>query len=148
MDANLMGKYCETLFKAECMKRGLTVLQPECSHLPFDVVVWTGITFLKVQVKGTGYAHSDARKEKSKLPYYEVPMANARGLYRDQGIDIIAVYVDPMSAWFIVPSSMATSPWFRVYETSIKGGRASACRDRWDYLGADKPATKQLEIFW
>lgn len=137
MDKNTQGRYYETLFKAECLKRGLIVLSPECTHLPFDMAVFSGGRFLKVQVKGTSSLaihHKTGGRGWSRE--YRVDCRTGNNVnYRDLGVDFLAAYVEPKKTWYIVPSVLLTGSAFRIAKDHEQG-RAALCHERWDYLGA------------
>lgn len=132
----MAGKYYETLFKSECMKRGIIVLQPECSHLPFDVVVLSANIFLRIQVKGTDYLSTHRKNKGGGIDKkYRVSMRNNKGHYSEQGIDIMAAYVVPLKNWYILPVALCSARDFSIRPNSITG-LAGECRGRWDLLGA------------
>jgi len=132
---NTRGRYYEVLFKAECLKRGLLVLSPECSHLPFDVAIFSNGKFLRIQIKGTGVLREKYRKGCGTDRYYTFNSKTSCGKsYLELGIDFIAAYIEPLNSWYIIPAFMATAAMFQIRPGST--GKASDCKDRWDLLGA------------
>lgn len=138
MDKNYgqVGRYYEVLFKAEALKRNLCVLSPECTHLPFDVAIFSRGVFLKIQVKGTAFV----QKKRQSCGYgfdhfYRVNCygSSTRKKYSEQGIDFMAVYVAPLNNWYIVPISMATGMTLEIRPGST--GKIAECKERWDLLG-------------
>lgn len=136
IDHSLNGKMYETMFKVECMKRGLVVLQPECAHLAFDVALFVGGKFLRIQVKGTAYLQiSRASRGRGDKRRYKIPLCNHHGVGSYQNdVDFFAAYVAPLGSWYIVPIAMATSRSLIVTPGATKAGRAGQCKERWDYL--------------
>ncbi len=55
------GSYYESLFTTECLKRGISVSQPEGDYLPYDVITDSRLGLKKVQIKGTARVDSGSR---------------------------------------------------------------------------------------
>ncbi len=136
-DYNAKGRYYEVLFKAECLKRKLEVLSPECTHLPFDVAIYAAGRFLRIQIKGTSTLQVRP-KRKSVDRFYRFNTMNARRqYYADMGIDFIAGFVEPMDSWYIFPAAEITSPSIEIRPNAT--GRAADAKERWDLLDPTMP---------
>lgn len=136
-DYGNMGRYCEVLFKAECLKRGLLVLNPEVPSLAFDVAIYDKGKFYRIQVKGTMTVHQRKQGDGYGFEkYYKVLCFSGkkRKHYSESGVDFIAAYVIPLKTWFIVPIAMATGRTLELRPNPV--GKMLQCRERWDLLGA------------
>lgn len=90
------GSYYESLFTTECLKRGISVSQPEGDYLPYDVITDSRLGLKKVQIKGTTYHEGSG---------YKVVI----GRYAADAFDFIAAYVDApdFRTWYVFPQSLA-----------------------------------------
>lgn len=136
-DFNAKGRYYEVLFKAECLRRRLEVLSPECTHLPFDVAIFSNNKFLRIQVKGTPTIQVRP-KRKSIDRVYRFNVRNARRTnYADLGVDFIAGFVEPLDSWYIIPAAAITAQLFEVRPNAT--GKAAEFKERWDLLSPHLP---------
>ncbi len=133
-DHNTLGRYYETLFISECLKRGITVLSPVCSHLPFDLVVLRHNRFLRIQVKGTSFLQEKYRGRKGTDRYYRIPTKDHRGKsYALHDVDYVVGYIEPKSDWYMISQIEMGANFFHVNPNeSTACGRAVACKNRWD----------------
>ncbi len=86
------GSYYESLFTTECLKRGISVSQPEGDYLPYDLITDSRFGLKKIQVKGT------ARKDEGSRGYRTVIKPSA-------DFDMLAIYVDipDIRTWYVIP---------------------------------------------
>lgn len=143
-DYNAKGRYYEVLFKAECLKRKLEVLSPECTHLPFDVAIYAAGKFLRIQIKGTSTLQVRPKRNGIDRFYRFNTMNGRKQHYRDMGIDFIAGFVEPMGSWYIIPAAEITSPSIEIRRNSV--GRAASYKGRWDML--DPRLANEPEVKW
>lgn len=132
-----MGRYCEVLFKAECLKRGLMVLNPEVPSLAFDVAIYSRGKFYRIQVKGTITCHQRKQSDGYGFEkYYKILCFSGkqRTHYAEKGVDFMAAYVIPLETWYIVPISLASGRTLEIRPNPT--GKMAECRERWDLLGA------------
>ena len=128
-DHNQWGRYCEVLFKAECLKRGICVLTPECTHLAFDAVVFVDGKFYTVQIKGTRRINSADGHEAR----FQMNGSACKKTYAERGVDYFAGYVQPLNAWFIVPIREITGKTFAL--RLGPDAKATQWRDNWTPFG-------------
>lgn len=144
----IRGRFYEVLFSAECLKRGLIVLTPECTHHGFDVVVMSGDKFFRVQVKGT--ESIQRRKQSDGYGFEQFYSVNCFGAgegrkhYRDRGVDVIAAYVEPWDEWYIIPMALATGRRFEMRPDST--GKAGTCRANWSHFTGETKDRQNLNL--
>jgi PD-(D/E)XK endonuclease len=97
------GEWAELRFMAEAAERGFCVLKPWGDNRPYDVGIDHGDTFLRVQVKcttcrvGTGY-------------FCQFMPSDRKERYKLNEIDLFAVFVIPVKAWYIIPAALLLGP--------------------------------------
>lgn len=117
------GHLAELLFAAEAAKRGYTVLTPGGDNSPFDVVLYNGKRFIKVQIK------SCLKKESERDRYtFTIKQggANTHRAYTD--IDAFGLYNFEKKEWHLVPLDVVAG------ETTLKidsSGRFDQYRENW-----------------
>lgn len=132
---NEQGRYHEVLFKAECLKRRLVVLQPECTHLAFDVAIFSRGKFITVQVKGTSVIRPHHSGGKRALFQCRGNGAGVRSkTYHERGVDFVAAYAQPIETWYIVPSIFVTGATIEIWLGP--NSKSSEWKERWELLGA------------
>jgi hypothetical protein len=94
-DSNYIGCYGETLFFAECIKRGFSVSKPLLDSSPYDCIVDTHKALYKVQIKSTGKAPNDGD------PNIKTPLQNNKVEYSMGLVDYFAVYSTYYNGFFI-----------------------------------------------
>jgi|14BtaG_2_1085337.scaffolds.fasta_scaffold29224_2 hypothetical protein len=89
------GSYYESLFTTECLKRGISVSQPEGDYLPYDVITDSRLGLKRVQIKGTSYREGSG---------YKVVVAS----YAPDAFDFMALYVDKpdFRTWYVFPKAL------------------------------------------
>ena len=97
----VVGEAVEVLFKYHCMRVGLIPHTPEGDPPCHDAVVFNTQTgkFKSVQVKSTSTRNKKCNgsyKIKAKCYSDRVPL-------KDTYVDVLAVFVIPYSAWYLVP---------------------------------------------
>ena len=94
-DSNYIGCYGETLFFAECIKRGFSVSKPLLDSSPDDCILDTHKALYKVQIKSTGKAPDDGD------PNIKTPLQNNKVEYSMGLVDYFAVYSTYYNGFFI-----------------------------------------------
>lgn len=94
-DCNYIGCYGETLFFAECIKRGYNVSKPILDSSIYDCIVDTHSGLYKVQIKSTG---KDPKEEENNI---QVALQNSKVNYSKEFVDYFAVYSTYYNGFFI-----------------------------------------------
>ena len=135
------GEWVELQFMAAAALRGYRVLKPWGDSWQYDVAIDHGGKFLRVQVKG--FSGCNRRGG------YLCRLRRGGGgiqRYRAQELDLFAIYILPVNAWYLIPSAKVLLPtpkmWFRVYpDGPPRPGRHTAAhdyehyREAWELLG-------------
>jgi hypothetical protein len=140
---SIRGHYHEILFRAEMLRRGFTVLTCEGSHGPMDVVVYKNGKFLGVQIKGTEMLRRRHRTNKGwDNSCYSVAnhSRSSRKKYHQQGVHVMAVYIDPLKLWYLIPTSSALGMRIRINPNSTRG--VNSFRERWDVFDQRTQGTR------
>ena len=87
------GEWVEMLFMARASREGLQVSKPYGDSAAYDFIVESSAMCLRIQVKSTHARSSHG---------FICCMRGSRR-YKLDSFDFAAVYVIPVSAWFIVP---------------------------------------------
>lgn len=117
------GHLAELVFAAEAAKRGYTVLTPGGDNSPFDIVLYNGKRFIRVQIK------SCLKKEADRDRYtFTIKQGgpNTHRAYVD--IDVFGLYSFATKEWFLVPLDVVPG------ETTIKidsSGRFDQYKENW-----------------
>ena len=127
------GTAYEYRFFSNILDRGYELFIPAGDNLPIDCVVQNGAGKLfKVQIKGTASPESQNRK----APRYKIlaGTGNRSKVSIDcTKVDILAAYVDPMDAWYIIPClelNSKLSIWFYPHSLDSKA-RTEQFRENW-----------------
>ena len=92
----------ELLFTYEIYQRGFMVFESRGNGLPYDVIIDACGKLYKVQVKSTHYLHKDHRSNHSG---YAINMMRSKHQTYVKGMfDLLAAYVQPEDAWYIIPA--------------------------------------------
>ena len=94
-DSNYIGCYGETLFFAECIKRGFSVSKPLLDSSPYDCIVDTHNNLYRVQIKSTGKAPEEGD------PNIKTHLQNNKSIYLASVVDYFAVYSTYYNGFFI-----------------------------------------------
>jgi len=135
------GTYCEVLFTAECLRRAFEPHQP-ATIAPHDCVVDCPAGLLKVQVKGTR-----TRDVQKKTETYHTMAVHGRGNSRSPlspDIDIMAVLIEPVDSWYIIPRSVITVSCLRFYPNPTKKiSKWEVYRNNWSPFYTTKEKTNK-----
>jgi len=94
-DCNYIGCYGETLFFAECIKRGYNVSKPILDSSVYDCIVDTHSGLYKVQIKSTG------KEPREEDPNIQIALQNNKKDYSIDLVDYFAVYSTYYNGFFI-----------------------------------------------
>jgi hypothetical protein len=94
------GEWVELLFMTEAARRRFAVCKPWGDTRAFDVGIEYYPNFLRVQVKSTSYRRGDG------YCCQLVPNHSKKQDYTLEQIDLFAIYVIPVNAWYLVPASL------------------------------------------
>lgn len=94
-DSNYIGCYGETLFFAECIKRGFSVSKPLLDSSPYDCIVDTHNNLYTVQIKSTGKAPKEGE------PNVKTHLQNNTRTYLPSVVHYFAVYSTYYNGFFI-----------------------------------------------
>jgi|10_taG_2_1085330.scaffolds.fasta_scaffold22453_2 hypothetical protein len=126
------GASFEARFTADAIARGFDVLEPAGDYLGYDRIAVNdrGETF-RVQVKGTSY------KQKGKQSYKILAATGRGGLQKNiltvDDADILALYVEPVETWYMIPIEKLTSKSVLVSPSDEKSvGRYETWREAWN----------------
>jgi hypothetical protein len=98
------GDWVELQFMAQATKRRFAVSRPWGDMRPYDVGIEHGLNFLRVQVKSTSY-----RLGAGHLCQL-IPRHQKEPGYTLKQIDLFAVYVIPVEAWYLIPAALLLEP--------------------------------------
>ncbi len=96
------GEWVELLFMAAAAQHGYHVLKPWGDSRPYDVGIELRGSLLRVQVKS-----STARKGEGYICRLRHGVEQP---YNPNDVDLFAVYVLPVSAWYLIPSASVFRP--------------------------------------
>jgi len=103
------GEWAELRFMAKAAELGFRLTKPWGDSAPFDVVLWQGHHFIRIQVKST-MCKARARKPHHQQGAYTANMRHISARrYRKSDFDFVVVYVIPLDLWYILPSKVATN---------------------------------------
>jgi len=130
-EAKKYGELAETLFAAEIMRRGGVPSKPVGDSAQYDWLVHVGRKIWRVQVKSS-WACVLNRAGKRSASRCRVNISSghsSKRVYTKETIDFVAVYVDPFTAWMIIPSSKIRG------KKTIQVKRADCEAPSWSLLG-------------
>ena len=124
-----LGAIAELVFALHCLACGLKVTTPfgECD--PFDFIVYSPRTqrMLRVQVRcGTFMQHGS----------YTIPLGRRHPArrYTRRHVDLVAAYVLPHNAWYLIPVDVIKSPMARFAPHRPTRAWTEKYREAWDLL--------------
>lgn len=99
MDTNQFACHAEYLFALRCMEQGFQVSMPLLHTSVYDIIVDTGKSLSKIQVKSSYQPIDPHRKTVS----FAVTHRSKSVGYKVSDIDFLALYADAYKGFFIVP---------------------------------------------
>lgn len=128
------GDFAELAFALKASALGMTVAKPFGDSRPYDFVLESGQTMLRIQVKSAfnpyrgGYQVSSTTRE-----------AGSLRIYSKNDIDFIAAYIFPLDVWYIVPvTAIEGNPThLRLFPQGSRfkhAGKFEECREAWHLI--------------
>jgi hypothetical protein len=125
------GELIELLFLQKATSLGFLVCKPVCDE-SYDFILDSARRLWRVQVKST----DRYRKGGYLIGACHFHSRNTKAAYTAAEIDILAVYIVPEKAWYIVPIDQFTpQKWLSFYpQNKNSQGRFEPYREAWDLL--------------
>jgi prevent-host-death family protein len=106
LSTNQKGGIAETAITAAATKLGIPVLRPVVEHARYDLAFEIGDRILRVQCKW-GRLHDDGAVIKVNLTSsWCTPTGYERRYYREDEIDLVAVYCGDLDRCYLLPSAL------------------------------------------
>jgi prevent-host-death family protein len=130
LSTNQKGGIAETAITAAATKLGVPVLRPVVEHARYDLAFEIGDRILRVQCKWGGL-HDDGAVIKVNLTSsWCTPTGDERRYYREDEIDLVAVYCGELDRCYLLPSTLvAGRRGIQLRVTPPKNGQR-ACLNR------------------
>ena len=143
MDRKRQGEIAELAFMHMAMERGFAVSKPYGDSTRYDFIVEGEGKLTRVQVKSTsqlfqgGYFLNAQRR----LNWGVCP-------YDQEEVDVIAAYVTPENAWYVIPvAALKSRKSLRVYpHRPTKDWKWGRFRERWELLRNNR--RQSGSVFW
>jgi hypothetical protein len=121
------GEWVELLFMALAASRGYHVLKPWGDSLAYDVGVVHKHGMIRVQIKSTS-----ARKGGGYLCRLR---HGGRGeqRYHPDDVDLFAVYIVPVQAWYLIPATAVLIPTPKMHLTFYPDGLPRPGRHKYEH---------------
>ena len=126
------GEAAESVFLCRAVSLGLTVSKPWGESAKYDFIVDNGSRLVRVQVRSVSTPYENAfRISTASGNHAKIP-------YTRKDIDLLAGYVEPHDAWYLIPVE-ALAPvatiWVFPHRTSRRSHRFERFREAWELLG-------------
>ncbi len=142
------GEWVELLFMAAATLHGYHVLKPWGDSLEYDIGVEQHTALLRVQVKGFSYRRGGGYLCRLRHG------GSGEQRYNAKDVDLFALYVMPVQAWYLIPSARVLRPtpkmYLRLYPVAPpRPGRHTSAhdyepyREAWHLLGMTGPDRKK-----
>jgi len=129
LSAKSQGDWVEVCFLLRALTLGLRVSKPYGENCPYDFIVDNGRRLLRVQVKSVLIPQEG---------FYQVKTAGgnrSKRAYSPRELDLIAAYVIPADAWYIIPlRALAGRKTIRVCPHRPSRRPFERFRNAWDLL--------------
>jgi PD-(D/E)XK endonuclease len=128
-NAKRRGEIVELDFLSKVAAMGFAVTKPYGDSEPYDFIVDSGNRLWRVQVKSTRYLHKGAYQI---LAHHWIGQ-QIWGAYKAEEIDILAAYIIPLDAWYIIPVSAFIPSLSLYFFPHVRAGRGryEQFRDAW-----------------
>jgi hypothetical protein len=125
------GDLIELMFAQKATSLGFQVSKPVCDE-SYDFILDSGRRLFRVQVKST----DRLRKGGYLIGACHFHSRNTKQAYTAAEIDILAAYIVPEKAWYIIPIDQFTpQKWLSFYpQNKNSQGRFEPNREAWDLL--------------
>ena len=142
-DQKERGEWAELLFMAEAARMGLKVARPHGDSARFDVIVEGGGKFHRVQVKSTTFHRKGCYE--CLCFWSRVSRKRVAKQYTEAEIDLVAAYVVPEDAWFLIPvSEIRTRSLYLPPRKRAAESKYGKYLEAWEQLGVER---ERLTIF-
>jgi hypothetical protein len=133
------GEWAELVFMERAKEQGLLVSRPWGDSASYDVGVEYKGKFLRVQVKSTIFRR---RGETYSLNV----MGKHRQAYPEGLLDMFAIYLIPIDAWYIIPYALTGRTNCSLHFTpDSKRHKYLAYREAWHLLRGEDKANKRTQ---
>jgi hypothetical protein len=133
-DQKERGEWVELLFMANAARRGLKVARPHGDSARYDVIVEGGGKLLRVQVKSTLFNRNGCYE--CLCFWSRVGKKRESQAYSEEQIDLVAAYVVPEDAWFLIPAKdLKTKTLYLPPRERAKSSRYGKYLEAWELLG-------------
>jgi hypothetical protein len=125
------GELIELLFAEKATSLGFHIFKPVCDE-SYDFILDSGRRLWRVQVKST----DRLRKGGYLIGACHFATHNTKQCYTPAEIDILAAYIVPEKAWYIIPVEAFTpQQWLSFYPQNKQSqGRFEPYREAWSLL--------------
>lgn len=113
MQPKKLGYLSELQFRVIMLQKGYTVSVPEGDDDPYDCIIEKDGFLRTVQVKATRKRDTRGYKDE-----YVCGTCRGRGcnvMYDTKRVDLFAIHVVPVDAWYLIPAEKIKSTGIRVY---------------------------------
>jgi hypothetical protein len=125
------GDAAESLFLHRAVSLGFTVSKPWGDNSKYDFIVDNGSRLIRVQVRSVSTPYENAFRISTAFGN------NTKTPYGPEDIDLLAAYVEPRNAWYLIPveafAPVATI-WLFPHRTSRRSHRFERFREAWGLL--------------
>ena len=116
---------------------GLKVARPHGDSARFDVIVEGGGKLCRVQVKSTLFNRNGCYE--CLCFWSRVSAKRQTKQYTEEQIDLVAAYVVPEDAWFLIPvSAIGTKTLYLPTRARAKRSKYGKFLEAWEQLGVDR----------
>jgi len=132
----MFGEEAELRFMLKAFEQGIRVTKPFGDSMPYDFIADGGCGLRRVQVKSSWY------RARGRYSVQCVRGTSRRRYDRDQ-IDILAAFVEPFGAWYIIPVKALTGSNSLTFSPDLPThkGRWEKYREAWHLLRPPAPMT-------
>ena len=122
---------------AEAARMGLKVARPHGDSARFDVIVEGGGKLRRVQVKSTLFNRNGCYE--CLCFWSRVGARRQSKQYTEEQIDMVAAYVVPEDAWFLIPvSAIQTKTLYLPTRARAKRSKYGKYLEAWEQLGLNR----------
>ncbi len=133
-DQKTRGEWVELLFMAEAARMGLKVARPHGDSARYDVIVEGEGGLRRVQVKSTTFNRNGCYE--CLCFWSRVSKTRQAKQYSEEQIDVVAAYVVPEDAWFLIPAcEIRTKTLYLPPKARAKKSKYRKYLEAWHLLG-------------
>lgn len=128
LDPKHRGELAELAFMRKAANLGFAVAKPWGDSDRYDVVVRSGRTFWRVQIK------SVLDKSPSRGHYRVQTRDSRKNTYSAKDIDFLVAYIFAADTWYILPAHIVENKKSVCLSPGSKRARAEQYRENWDLM--------------